>query len=139
MMNLKSLLFAPVILLMSNCTTQSQAQTSESGNNTITIGINKTAKIPNSKINLEFKNIVEDSRCPVDVTCVWEGIAIVDLKADSGKETEDFQIATRDFQPKSATKSFSFSGYRFTLTDLKPYPGGKEESESVTFKYEKEE
>ena len=58
MMNLKSLLFAPVILLMSNCTTQSQAQTSESGNNTITIGINKTAKIPNSKINLEFKNIV---------------------------------------------------------------------------------
>lgn len=139
MMNLKSLLFAPVVLLMSNCTTQSQAQTSESGNNTITIGINKIAKIPNSKINLEFKNIVEDSRCPVDVTCVWEGIAIVDVNINSGKETEDFQVATRDFQPKNATKSFSFSGYKFTLTDLKPYPGGKEESESVTFKYEKEE
>lgn len=138
-MNLKSLLFAPILLLMSNCTTQSQAQTSESGNNTITIGINKTAKIPNSKINLEFKNIVEDSRCPVDVTCVWEGIAIVDVNINSGKETEDFQVATRDFQPKNATKSFSFSGYKFTLTDLKPYPGGKEESESVTFKYEKEE
>ena len=56
----------------------------------------------------------------------------------TGKQTEDFQVATRDFQPKSANKSFSFSGYRFTLTDLKPYPGGKEESESVTFKYEKE-
>lgn len=139
MMNLKSLLFAPILLLMSNCTTQSQAQTSESGNNTITIGINKIAKIPNSKINLEFKNIVEDSRCPVDVTCVWEGIAIVDVNINSGKETEDFQVATRDFQPKNATKSFSFSGYKFTLTDLKPYPGGKEESESVTFKYEKEE
>lgn len=138
-MNLKSLLFAPILLLMSNCTTQSQAQTSESGNNTITIGINKIAKIPNSKINLEFKNIVEDSRCPVDVTCVWEGIAIVDVNINSGKETEDFQVATRDFQPKNATKSFSFSGYKFTLTDLKPYPGGKEESESVTFKYEKEE
>ncbi|MFC0345955.1 MULTISPECIES: hypothetical protein [Epilithonimonas] len=138
MMNLKSLLFAPVILLMSNCTTQSQAQTSESGNNTITIGINKTAKIPNSKINLEFKNIVEDSRCPIDATCVWEGIAIVYVNVNSGKQTEDFQVATRDFQPKSANKSFSFSGYRFTLTDLKPYPGGKEESESVTFKYEKE-
>ena len=137
-MNLKSLLFAPVILLMSNCTTQSQAQTSESGNNTITIGINKTAKIPNSKINLEFKNIVEDSRCPIDATCVWEGIAIVYVNVNSGKQTEDFQVATRDFQPKSANKSFSFSGYRFTLTDLKPYPGGKEESESVTFKYEKE-
>ncbi len=139
MMNFKSLLFAPILLLISNCTTQSQAQTSENGNNTITIGINKTAKIPNSKINLEFKNIVEDSRCPVDVTCVWAGIAIVDVKANSGKETANFKVATRDFQPKNATKSFSFSGYRFTLTDLKPYRGGKEESESVTFKYEKEE
>jgi len=138
-MNFKTLLFAPVLLLMSNCTTKSQAQTSENGNNTITIGINKTAKIPNSKINLEFKNILEDSRCPVDVTCVWEGIAIVDLKASAANETKEFQVATRDFQPKSATKSFSFSGYRFTLTDLKPYPGGKQESESVTFKYEKEE
>ncbi|SEH38051.1 hypothetical protein [Epilithonimonas hominis] len=138
MMNLKSLLFAPVILLMSNCTTQSQAQTSESGNNTITIGINKTAKIPNSKINLEFKNIVEDSRCPIDVTCVWEGIAIVYVNVNSGKQTEDFQVATRDFQPKSANKSFSFSGYRFTLTDLKPYPGGKQEAKSITLKYEKE-
>lgn len=123
---------------MSNCTTQSQAQTSESGNNTITIGINKTAKIPNSKINLEFKNIVEDSRCPIDVTCVWEGIAIVYVNVNSGKQTEDFQVATRDFQPKSANKSFSFSGYRFTLTDLKPYPGGKQEAKSITLKYEKE-
>ena len=92
MMNLKSLLFAPVILLMSNCTTQSQAQTSESGNNTITIGINKTAKIPNSKINLEFKNIVEDSRCPIDATCVWEGIAIVNIKASNGSETKNIQF-----------------------------------------------
>lgn len=137
-MNFKTLLFAPLLLLMSNCKTQSQSQTSENENKTVTIGINKTTKIPNSKISLEFKNIAEDSRCPVDVTCIWEGIAIVDVKATSGNETIDFKVGTRDFQPKSASKSFSYSGYRFTLTDLKPYPGGKQESESVTFKYEKE-
>lgn len=138
-MNLKSLLFVPLLLLMGNCKPQSQSPASENGNNTITIGINKTAKIPNSKISLQFKNIAEDSRCPVDVTCIWEGIAIADMKATSGNATIDLKVATRDFQPKSASKSFSFSGYRFTLTDLKPYPGGKGASESVTFKYEKEE
>ena len=138
MMNLKSLLFAPVILLMSNCTTQSQAQTSESGNNTITIGINKTAKIPNSKINLEFKNIVEDSRCPVDVTCVWEGIAIVNLKANNGSETKNIQLATKDFEPKNTKKSTDFDGYKISLIDVKPYPGGKQEPKSITLKYEKE-
>ena len=138
MMNLKSLLFAPVILLMSNCTTQSQAQTSESGNNTITIGINKTAKIPNSKINLEFKNIVEDSRCPIDVTCVWEGIAIVNLKANNGSETKNIQLATKDFEPKNTKKSTDFDGYKISLIDVKPYPGGKQEAKSITLKYEKE-
>ncbi|MDP9955772.1 hypothetical protein J2X97_001409 [Epilithonimonas hungarica] len=139
MMNIKTLLFAPVLLLMSNCTTQSQTQNSENGSNTITIGINKTAKIPNSKINLHFKEITEDSRCPVDVTCVWEGIATVNIEGTSGSQKTNFQVGTRDFLPRNVSKSFSFSGYRFTLTDLKPYPGGKQESESVTFKYEKEE
>ncbi|WP_312765628.1 hypothetical protein [Epilithonimonas sp.] len=139
MMNFKSLLFAPILLLVSNCKTQSQTQTSENGNNTITIGINKSAKIPNSKISLEFRNIAEDSRCPVDVTCIWEGIAKVDVEGTVGNQKTNFQVGTRDFLQQNVSKSFSFSGYRFTLTDLKPYPGGKEESESVTFKYEKEE
>ncbi|WP_027382285.1 hypothetical protein [Epilithonimonas caeni] len=139
MMNFKPLLFAPLLLLMSNCKTQSQTQTSENGNNTITIGINRSVKIPNSKISLEFLNIAEDSRCPVNVTCVWEGIAKVNVEGTDGNQKTNFQVGTRDFLPQNVSKSFSFSGYRFTLTDLKPYPGGKEESESVTLKYEKEE
>jgi len=138
-MNIKLLICAPLLLLMSNCKTQtSKSETSVVTNNTITVGLEKQAKIPNSKINLQFREITEDSRCPVDVTCVWEGIAIVNIEAHSGTEKTNFQVGTRDFLPKNVSKSFSFSGYRFTLTDLKPYPGGKQESESVTFKYEKE-
>ena len=139
MMNIKTIFCIPLLLLMSSCKTQtSKPETSTVNNNTVTIGLNKSMKIPNSKVSLQFKEVVEESRCPVDVTCIWEGIAIVNVEAVSANEKTNFQVSTRDFLQKNVTKSFSFSGYRFTLTDLKPYPGGKEESQSVSFKYEKE-
>ncbi|UQB69875.1 hypothetical protein [Epilithonimonas zeae] len=135
MMKFKALLFAPILLLMSNCKTQSQTSTSD---NIIKLGVNKKVTIPNSKTSIEFKEIIEDSRCPANVTCVWEGIAIVNLNAFSGKDTKDIKVATRDFLPKEVTKSFNYAGYRFTVQEVKPYPGGKEEAPSVTLKYEKE-
>lgn len=138
-MNFKIFLLAPALLLMSNCKTQtSQAETSVASANTIRINLEKQAKIPNSQVNLKFRDITEDSRCPVDVTCVWEGIAIVNIEATSGSQTNSFQVGTRDFSAKNVSKSFSFSGYKFTLVELKPQPGGKAEAASLTLKYEKE-
>lgn len=138
-MNIKAIFCVPLFFLMSNCKTQtSKTETSVVTNNTITIGLEKQAKIPNSKVSIQFKEVVEDSRCPVNVTCVWEGIAIVNVEGISGTEKTNFQVGTRDFTPKNVMKSFSFSGYRFTLTELKPQPGAKPEEATVTFKYEKE-
>jgi len=138
-MNIKLLLCVPLLLLMSNCKTQtSQPETATVTGTTVKIGLDKQVKIPNSKVTLKFKELMEDSRCPVDVTCVWEGLAIVNVEAVSGSTNQNFQVATRDFIQKNVTNSFSFSGYKFTLIDLKPQPGGKVEPTTVSFKYEKE-
>ena len=138
-MNFKLLYAAPFLLLMSNCKTQtSKPETSVVSNNTIKIDLEKQVKIPNSKITLKFKEVTEDSRCPVDVTCVWEGVATVNIEASSGNQTNNFSVGTRDFLAKNISKSFSFSGYRFTVTELIPQPGGKPQATSVTLKYEKE-
>ena len=135
MMNFKLLIFVPVLLLMSNCKTQSQTQTS--GDNTLTIGINEKTTIPNSKISLEFKEIVEDSRCPVDVTCVWEGIAIVNIDATNGNQKTNFQVSNQNLEDKNITRSVTVSGYKITWQQLKPQPGGKEETPFVTLQYKK--
>ena len=138
-MNIKILFCAPLLLLMSNCKTQTApAETSAAANNMITLDLTKSSKIPDSKVTLQFKEIVEDSRCPVDVTCVWEGVAVVEMQAKSGSESKTIRVGTRDFDPKNIKKTFSFAGYKFTLTDLKPQPGGKETTISATLKYEKE-
>ncbi|MNK25794.1 hypothetical protein D3C87_441220 [compost metagenome] len=139
MINYKTLCLLPLLLLMSNCKTQSQQTgTTVSTNNTITINHQKQVKIPNSKISLKFNDVIEDSRCPVDVTCVWEGIAVVEMEATSGTEKANFKIGTRDFLQNNIVNSFSFSGYKFSLESLKPQPGAKPEKSSLTLKYEKE-
>jgi len=139
MMNVKPLIMLPLFLIMSNCKTKTAtAQAENQTGNTISIELGKTKTIPGSKLSLQFKEVVEESRCPVDVTCVWEGIAIVDIAATSGSEKADLQIATRDFEQKNVKKSASFAGYRVTLVELKPQPGAKEEPVTAIFKYEKE-
>lgn len=138
-MNIKTFFCIPLLLLMSNCKTQtSHSETANATNNTVVIGLEKQSKVPGSMVTLQFKDVVEESRCPVDVTCVWEGIAIINVEAASGNQKANFQVATRDFSPKNVSNSFSFSGYKFTLMELKPQPGGKEEQTTVSFKYEKE-
>lgn len=136
-MNYKLLLVAPAILLLTNCKTKAQNETKNS-DGIVTIELNKKTAIPGSKIALEFNQVTEDSRCPVDVTCVWEGIAIVNLKANNGTETKNIQLATKDFEPKNTKKSTDFDGYKISLIDVKPYPGGKQGPKSITLKYEKE-
>ncbi|MCG2793063.1 MAG: hypothetical protein L6262_05925 [Weeksellaceae bacterium] len=139
MRSIRFLFCTALLLSICNCKPQiSTRETSLAASNMVTIGLEKPVKIPNSIVSLRFKDILEDSRCPVGVTCVWEGLAIVNMDAVSGDEKSGFQVGTRDFVPKNVKKSFSFSGYRFTLTALKPQPGGKAQAASVTFKYEKE-
>lgn len=136
-MTYKSFFLVATGLLITNCKMQTLSVPQKS-DGTITVAVNKKVTIPNSKITIEFQQITEDSRCPADVTCVWEGIAIVNLKMSNGKENKDVQLATRNFEPKNAMKSQNYDGYNITLQDVKPYPGGKQEAQSITLKYEKE-
>ncbi|RRQ45923.1 hypothetical protein [Chryseobacterium sp. SC28] len=138
---IQRLLFCTALLLaLCNCKTRPQTTDSSSSgtNNLVTIGLRKEVKIPNSNVNLQFNAVMEDNRCPAGVTCVWEGLAIADIDAFSGNQKSNFQVGTRDFVPQNVKKSFVFAGYKFTLTALKPHPGGKQEATTVTFKYEKE-
>lgn len=135
-MNIKLFFCILFFVLVSSCKTQ-RAKISNSGNNLMTIELGKSAKIPNSDIRILFQNIAEDSRCPAGVTCIWEGVAIVNMQAESGGKTENFQIATRDFAPKNALKFFAYKGYNFKLEDVKPRKGEKQTDSYITIRFEK--
>ena len=67
-------------------------------------------------------SIVNDSRCPSDVTCVWAGQvnAMVHIENQTHSKTVDFM----------PTDSYTFfSPYEIILLDVSPYPTSTEKSD----------
>jgi len=72
------------------------------------------------KATIKFLKVVEDSRCPADVNCIWEGQAIVWVAVtETGKEMKQVEL----LYGKRINKSiFSSEGYSLKGMSLSPYP-----------------
>ncbi len=67
---------------------------------------------------LEFSRLVEESRCPASVTCVWQGNARIMVTAREGRTTSLLELNTNAAFPTSAV----LGNYFIMLRDLQPYP-----------------
>jgi len=71
-------------------------------------------------MNVTFKKVVEDSRCPKDVNCVWEGAATVELEV-MGLETRPMTMKLSTVnQGTKYSKVQQFNGYDISLDQLTP-------------------
>ncbi len=70
-------------------------------------------------LSIKFDTLVSDSRCPVDVVCVWEGEAEVKLKFSVNATFEDFTLHTNKNYFNTDT---TLIAYNIELIDLLPYP-----------------
>jgi hypothetical protein len=50
---------------------------------------NQTAIIESEELTIQFTDVVEDSRCPVGVECVWPGQARIELEIKQKDEEPD--------------------------------------------------
>jgi hypothetical protein len=102
---------------------------SESFAEQITVKFGETVSYENLKF---YFYDIEDSRCPSDVTCIWEGqvlamIRISNATLDIGGSREIGNVAK------------SFPPYVITLTDIQPYPVSTEKPDYVaTLEIEKQ-
>lgn len=73
---------------------------------------------------LTFKDVIEDSRCPSGVDCVWEGVAkaAFRLVSTEGDTTFTLSIPGLVTTPYEDGESVTVHGLEFTLLDLSPYP-----------------
>jgi hypothetical protein len=66
-----------------------------------------------------FESVLNDSRCPLGVYCIWEGNAAVRLKFQKyDSKPVIFDLNTH----KGFTSDTIIDRYKFTLLDLTPYP-----------------
>ena len=66
---------------------------------------------------IKFIDMLDDSRCPKDTTCVWAGNARVSVQVSKNGKKKIFELdSTR------GTQAVVFQGYEFKLTKLTPEP-----------------
>jgi len=68
---------------------------------------------------ITFDQVIEDSRCPVDVRCFWAGNAKLGFAIVKEENKVPFTLNTHGGRFPRDTTLF---GYKITLLDVKPYP-----------------
>ncbi len=70
---------------------------------------------------LTFSSVLEDSRCPSQVSCAWSGRAVLQFRLDTADgQRHDFQLITKH-GPAKTTQAVQ-AGHVFELQGLEPYP-----------------
>jgi hypothetical protein len=72
-----------------------------------------------SRATFTFVRVVDDSRCPKGVQCVWEGDATIELRVTPNQgEPETVQLHLN----VPTAKNVVLGGWRLVLDRLDPYP-----------------
>jgi hypothetical protein len=87
------------------------------------IHIGESVPVPQLHASVEFVDLLEDSRCPVDVTCIWEGNAQVQLRLDLPDGPLPFRLDTSpNAREHKGQVAFEYRGTEFSIETLLPAP-----------------
>lgn len=67
-------------------------------------------------LQITFAELLGDSRCPRDATCVWEGLAAIRLTVTAGAESTPVDLDT------AQSSTAVVFGYKIHLEGVSPYP-----------------
>jgi hypothetical protein len=123
-----------VTLLVTDISDSASARLGES----IQLKGGQSAEIPEQALTVHFAKVLEDSRCPKSVSCVWSGQARVALEVSQGaavpvtlqlstllgKNSADafnyhFELEAIDLYPQTPEQAIEFGDYTITLV-VKP-------------------
>ena len=82
-----------------------------------TLAVGQSAVVGDG-VRLTLKSVTDDSRCPVDVTCVWEGDAKVSVEVITPSPRAQHELHTTGRESHEA----KHGAYRVTLVKLEPAP-----------------
>ena len=89
------------------------------------VSINFGTSIAIDEVDIEFVDILEDSRCPANVNCIQAGKAVVLVNVYvNGRFLEErkLEFHPSGFHNLKITTLYNFDGLRITGMNLLPYP-----------------
>jgi hypothetical protein len=78
----------------------------------------QSARVDGTGLTVSFVSVPEDSRCPIDVVCVWAGNGAVSLVITDDTGAKNTIVLNTTLSPRSVRTS----GYEISLIGLKPAP-----------------
>jgi len=92
----------------------------------VELGFGQSAEIASENLTVTFESVEEDSRCPADAYCFWEGQAIIGLRVVAEpNDTHQVDVTLHGGCPSGCSAyipPLDTLGYRFELLGLDPYP-----------------
>lgn len=76
--------------------------------------VGQSATVDGTPVQVTFQRLLEDQRCPIDVTCVWAGYVQIAVQFVAGAEYAD----TLNWNREPAR--IIHGGYAIQLLDLQP-------------------
>lgn len=148
----KTLLISLGLLTLANC--NAQKETKKTSGTAITNNNSRPTKTAQNKINViyfnegenkflkeydmnvTFKGISEDSRCPEGVNCIWIGAAVAQVEV-MGTTTRPMtlSLSTIEKADRNYHQSEYFNGYTISLAEVTPYPTSEKDSKALQGKY----
>jgi len=87
----------------------------------VSVAVGERVAVGATGVTIEFRAVTEESRCPLNAVCVWEGNGQVALTLASGYgATRDATLNT-SLEPRRV----DFAGLRIILSGLAPHPTGE--------------
>lgn len=84
----------------------------------VTLAVGETKAVGDTELRVEFLGVIEDSRCPVDVTCVWEGNAAAEIRLSLGTDPATTVRVNTSVAPATA----EYDAVSFRIVRLMPEP-----------------
>lgn len=75
-------------------------------------------------VSIKFLEVIEDSRCPKDVTCIWAGRAIVKVEVIANGKKEEKILTFGEVRPGEEKNTNLYNSGKFAINGLalNPYP-----------------
>ena len=85
-----------------------------------TLAPGQTARLAGEDVTVRFVGVTADSRCPVDVQCVWEGDATVAVVTTVDGVSTDVELHFPSM--RMGPTAVNVGGHRLDLTNVEPDP-----------------
>ncbi len=112
---MKTILLSIMFVVICGFITAAMAIKTDS-NQMVKLRINQQKTISAANLTIKFISVVEDSRCPAGVNCIWAGNGKVKIKVTGkNKKSETFELNT-NLSPQSVV----FQNQEIKLMHLEP-------------------